>query len=90
MPIIQPFEKPPAPGAVTEVAPGILWARLPLPFRLDHVNVYFIEDDHGWAIMDCGIANAETRAIWRALLDGPLRGQVITKVIVTHFHPDHI
>jgi glyoxylase-like metal-dependent hydrolase (beta-lactamase superfamily II) len=90
MPITHPFEEPPAPGTMTEVSPGIFWARLPLPFRLDHVNVYLIEDEGGWAIMDCGIANAETRAIWRALLSGPLKGQTITKVIVTHFHPDHI
>lgn len=90
MSITQPFAEPPASGAVTEVAPGILWARMPLPFRLDHVNAYFIEDDGGWAIMDCGIANAETRATWRALLGGPLKGQAITKVIVTHYHPDHI
>ena len=90
MSITHPFEEPPVPGTMTEVAPGIFWARLPLPFRLDHVNVFLIEDDGGWAIMDCGIANAETRAIWRALLAGPLKGQAITKVIVTHFHPDHI
>ena len=47
MTIIHPFEEPPAPGTMTEVAPGIFWSRLPLPFRLDHVNVYFIEDGDG-------------------------------------------
>jgi len=85
-----PHPTPPAPGTATEVAPGILWARLPLPFSLDHVNVYFIEDGDGWAIVDCGISNLETRSAWDALLNGPVKKQRITRVIVTHHHPDHI
>lgn len=85
-----PFREPPAPGTTTEVAPGILWARLPLPFRLDHVNVYFLEDDDGWYIVDTGISNRDTKAAWQALLDGPMAGQRIKGLIVTHYHPDHI
>ncbi|WP_323785706.1 MBL fold metallo-hydrolase [Thalassovita sp.] len=61
-----------------------------LPFRLNHVNIYFIEDDGGWAIVDTGISNSESRAAWQALLEGPMAGQKITRVIVTHHHPDHI
>jgi len=85
-----PFPEPPAPGAVIEVAPGLLWARLALPFRLDHVNVYFIEDDDGWFIVDTGIANRETKTAWQALFDGPMAGRRIKGLIVTHHHPDHI
>jgi len=85
-----PFPEPPGPGEVREVAPGIMWARIPLPFQLDHVNIYLIEDDGGWAILDTGIAHARTRAAWEALLAGPLAGWRITKIIVTHYHPDHI
>lgn len=85
-----PFPEPPARGEVHEIAPGIMWARIPLPFRLDHVNVYLIEDAGGWAILDTGIAHDETRAAWETLLAGPLSGWRITKVIVTHYHPDHI
>ncbi|HWK68159.1 MAG TPA: MBL fold metallo-hydrolase [Rhizobiaceae bacterium] len=85
-----PFSEPPAPGEVREVVPGILWARIPLPFRLDHVNVYLIEDDGGWAILDTGIAHDSTRAAWEMLLSGPLSGWRFTKVVITHFHPDHI
>lgn len=81
---------PPTPGQVIEVVPGILWARLPLPFRLDHVNVYLIADGDGWVILDTGISNRETREAWQALLDGPLSGARITGLIVTHHHPDHI
>lgn len=85
-----PFALPPAPGEVLEVAPGLLWARLALPFRLDHVNIYLISDGEGYAVFDTGIANEDTRQAWRALLEGPLRGRRLTRLIVSHFHPDHI
>jgi glyoxylase-like metal-dependent hydrolase (beta-lactamase superfamily II) len=80
----------PALSQVIEIAPGILWARIPLPFRLNHVNVYMIDDGDGWAILDTGIGNDGTQAIWNALATGPLAGRRITRLIVTHFHPDHI
>jgi len=85
-----PFAEPPAIGTLAEVAPGILWTRVPLPFRLDHVNIFLIEDDGGWAVLDTGIASGQTRAVWDALFSGPLAGSRITRLIVTHFHPDHI
>ncbi|UOM33136.1 MBL fold metallo-hydrolase [Acuticoccus sp. I52.16.1] len=85
-----PFAEPPAPGTVTTVAPGLLWARLALPFRLDHVNVYFLEGDDGWTIVDTGISNKATVAAWEALLAGPFRGARFAGLIVTHHHPDHI
>ena len=85
-----PYPAPPAPGQAIEVAPGILWVRLALPFRLDHVNVYLIEDGAGWAVLDTGLDNAATRAAWEALLDGPLRSRPLTRILVTHFHPDHM
>ncbi len=88
--LIFPFPEPPAAGEAMEVADGILWVRIPLPFQLDHVNVYLIDDGDGWAVLDTGIANDPTRAAWEALLSGPLAGRPLTKVIVTHFHPDHI
>lgn len=85
-----PFPEPPRIGEVVEVRPGILWLRLPLPYQLDHVNIYLIEDRDGWVIVDAGISTAEARAAWEAYFDGPLRGLKISKILVTHFHPDHI
>ena len=85
-----PFDAPPETGTVREVAPGILWTRIPLPFRLDHVNIYLIEDGDGWAVLDTGIADQPTRDVWDALVAGPLKGRRLTRLIVTHFHPDHI
>ena len=85
-----PHPNPPAPGEVIELAPGVLWARLALPFRLNHVNIYFIRDKAGWIAVDTGVADDATRAAWDALLAGPLRGEGLTGLVVTHFHPDHV
>lgn len=85
-----PFEKPPAEGTAKEVAPGVLWLRLPLPMALDHVNVYAMDDGDGWTLIDTGFDSRKARAIWAALRDGPLAGRRINRVIGTHHHPDHI
>lgn len=85
-----PFAEAPAPGEVVEVAPGILWLRFPLPFLLNHVNVYLIEDGAGWAMLDTGIGDEKTREIWQAAFAGPLRGFRLTRLILTHHHPDHM
>ena len=84
------FETPPHEGEAIEVAPGILWMRLPLPMALDHVNVYALDDGTGWTIIDTGMDSRRTRAIWQGLLAGPLAGKPVTRVIVTHHHPDHV
>jgi len=89
-PIAMPFAEPPAPGAAIEVAPGVLWMRLPLPMALDHVNVYALADDDGWTIIDTGFDSRKTRAIWQDLLAGPLASRPVARVLVTHYHPDHI
>ncbi len=89
-PIRHPFETPPARGEAVELAEGILWMRLPLPMKLDHVNVYALRDGDGWAVVDSGLASKTSRRVWRALMDGPLQGLPVTRLIVTHHHPDHI
>ncbi len=85
-----PFADPPAEGEATVLADGALWMRLPLPMALDHVNVYALDDGDGWTIIDTGFASKRSRAIWNALLDGPLAGKPVQRVIVTHHHPDHV
>lgn len=81
---------PPTNGEVIEVSPGLLWARLPLPFRLNHVNVWLLEEDDGWTVIDTGCATPELFAIWDTLLAGPMRGLPVRRVIATHGHVDHI
>lgn len=88
--ITYPFPEPPAAGAAIEVAPRILWLRLPLPMALDHVNLYALEDEEGWTLVDTGMATPEAKRQWESLLAGPLQGKPVRRVIVTHHHPDHI
>ena len=79
---------PPIPGEICLINDAVLWCRMPLPLALDHINVYLVRDNGGWAIIDCGMATKATKAAWAdviAQLDGP-----ITRVLVTHMHPDHI
>ncbi len=89
-PLSYPFAEPPREGEAVEVADGVLWMRLPLPMKLDHVNVYALDDGDGWALIDTGMASRRSRAIWHSLLDGPLRGKPVRRLLVTHHHPDHI
>ncbi len=85
-----PWHDVPAEGKATEVASGVLWMRLPLPMKLDHVNVYALDDGAGWTVVDTGFASRRTKLIWQNLLDGPLSSKPVTRVIVTHHHPDHV
>ncbi len=70
--------------------PGVLWVRLKLPFRLNHVNIYLLADGDGWAMIDSGFGNEESIAAWTTLFEGPLKHVKITRLIVTHSHPDHV
>jgi glyoxylase-like metal-dependent hydrolase (beta-lactamase superfamily II) len=85
-----PWPDAPEHGHGVEVAPGVLWFRLPLPMKLDHVNVYVLDDGDGWTVIDTGFDTKKTRAIWQAMIDGPLAGKPIARVVVTHHHPDHV
>lgn len=85
----------PAAGQLIELQPGLLWLRMKLPFALDHINLWLLRDEtdtkSGWAIVDCGIANEETQANWLAVLASPLlQGLPVSRVLATHFHPDHL
>lgn len=82
--------KTPADGEAIEIAAGLLWARLPIPFPPFHINVYLIEDYHGWWIVDTGIGGEETEGLWRKIFQKYLRGKPVVGVIVTHLHPDHM
>lgn len=85
-----PWDVPPSEGEAIEVAPGVLWFRLPLPMKLDHVNVYALDEGDSWTVVDAGFASRRGKDIWRGLLAGPLGGKPISRVVVTHHHPDHI
>ncbi|MCE2858642.1 MAG: MBL fold metallo-hydrolase [Oxalobacteraceae bacterium] len=89
----------PATGTTLEVAPGVRWLRMGLPFALNHINLWLLEDvrvaddgsiEHGWTIVDCGIASDATRDAWELIFANELRGLPVWRVIVTHCHPDHV
>jgi glyoxylase-like metal-dependent hydrolase (beta-lactamase superfamily II) len=81
-----PFAEPPAPGTVREVASGVHWLRMPLPFQLNHINLWLLEDGPSWTIVDSGYGNDETRTLWRDVLATHRPG----RIVVTHYHPDHV
>ncbi|MCF8483434.1 MAG: MBL fold metallo-hydrolase [Rhodospirillum sp.] len=85
-----PFLDIPGPGETREVAPGLLWIRMPLPFALDHINLWALEDGPGWTLVDTGLGDDRTRGLWETLLAGPLAGRPVTRLLCTHFHPDHM
>lgn len=84
----------PAPGATLEVAPGVRWIRMALPFALDHINLWLLRDTldgrQGWTVVDCCIAREEAKAQWEQVIATQLEGLPVLRVIVTHMHPDHI
>lgn len=80
----------PEAGEVIQIADGLGWARLPVPGALKHVNIWFLDDGPGIAVVDTGLDIEPCREAWSALLAGPLAGKQITRIICTHFHPDHI
>jgi glyoxylase-like metal-dependent hydrolase (beta-lactamase superfamily II) len=84
-----PFAEPPAPGSTREVAPGVHWLRMALPFALDHINLWLLEDDDGWTIVDSGLGDERTRTTWEQVFANTLGGKPVKRVLITHYHPDH-
>lgn len=88
--LVYPCGAPPEPGSAAEVAPGVLWLRLPLPMALDHINVWALRDGEGWTVVDTGLRTPDSMAAWEAALAGPLGGLPVVRVVCTHMHPDHV
>ena len=84
-----PWREAPASGAVLEVAAGVFWLRMPLPFRLDHINLYLLRHETGWVIVDTGMNTAQTREVWDRVLIEVCDGLPVLAVVCTHFHSDH-
>jgi len=77
----------PTAGTVHEIVPGVGWLRMPLPFALDHINLWLLRDGEAWTVVDCGVATEATRAAWEQVFAG---GVALRRVLATHCHPDHI
>lgn len=85
-----PFEEGPKPGEAIDIAAGVKWLRMPLQGSLAFINVWAIAEADGWAIVDTGMGGPATMEAWRAAFAGPLKGKPVSRVFVTHMHPDHI
>jgi glyoxylase-like metal-dependent hydrolase (beta-lactamase superfamily II) len=84
------FETSPEVGEAIEIIPGLKWLRLPLPFLLGHINVWLLKDGDAWAIVDTGIFSTATRLVWEDIFVNTLDNAPISRVLVTHLHPDHV
>ena len=84
----------PAAGTTVQVAPGVKWIRMALPFALNHINLWLLRDEldgvPGWSVVDCCISHEAARAQWEQIFAQELDGLPILRVIVTHMHPDHV
>lgn len=87
-----PFGKRWSPeiGQPFEVAKGVFWLRMPLPMSLDHINLWLLKDGEQWVIVDTGVDSEECKSVWESVFDSFLDPKNVSKVIVTHFHLDHI
>lgn len=80
----------PRPGDKLRVADGVYWLHLPLPMALDHINVWLIDDGDGWVVVDTGLGTSALRQLWEAVIANTLDGKPIRRIVLTHFHPDHV
>jgi glyoxylase-like metal-dependent hydrolase (beta-lactamase superfamily II) len=86
-----PYDVHPEPGTTLEVAPGVRWLTMPMGGgSLNHINLYLLEDEAGWWVVDTGLPIPETSNYWRQIFDSELGGKPVVGVICTHMHPDHI
>lgn len=88
--LIYPFEETPEGASVIEVADGVIWARIPLPWSLDHINVYLFDEGDSWTLVDTGSQGKRGKAAWDLLEAEVLKGKPISRIIATHMHPDHL
>jgi glyoxylase-like metal-dependent hydrolase (beta-lactamase superfamily II) len=84
----------PQPGRHLAVADGVRWIRMPLPFALDHINLWLLRDEidgrEGWTVVDTGVSRDDVKALWEQVFESALDGLPVLRLIVTHMHPDHI
>tara|TARA_Y100000385_G_scaffold181915_1_gene187883 strand:+ start:3242 stop:4279 length:1038 start_codon:yes stop_codon:yes gene_type:complete len=85
-----PFDNRPNPGELIEVGPGIFWIRMPLPISLNHINLWMLEEQEGWTLVDTGMATEDTKALWEEIFSTHLNSKPVKQVIVTHMHFDHL
>jgi glyoxylase-like metal-dependent hydrolase (beta-lactamase superfamily II) len=79
-------------GEAARVADGLYQLKVPVPIPLRFVSAYLIEGPDGWTLLDTGFDYPDGRAAWEAgaaSMGLDLRGDV-SRILVSHFHPDHL
>ena len=80
----------PVPGETVEVEAGIHWLRMPLPFALNHINLWLLREENGWTVVDTGFDSDKSREQWEQHFNETMAGLPLQRVVATHYHPDHI
>lgn len=91
-------EAMPATGERLDLRRGLHWVRMPMPFALNHINLWVLDDHDAdgagtqptWTIVDAGVATETIRSAWQTLFAGPLAERPLSRMLVTHMHPDHV
>jgi glyoxylase-like metal-dependent hydrolase (beta-lactamase superfamily II) len=84
-------ESAPEPGTTLQVASGVIWLRMPMPIDLNHINLWLVEDGDGWTLIDTGYPAALCAEVWTRLMATPLlQERPLRRILLTHFHPDHL
>ena len=85
-----PISTKPEFGIPMEVSEGIFLLKMPIPYTLDHINLWLLRDGDGWTIVDSGFYSEEAAQLWQTVLSGFCQNKTIHKIVITHFHPDHV
>ena len=84
-----PFSNRPKDGELLNVKGGIHWLRMPLPIALNHINLWLIEGNDGFTIIDSGMSTDEAKGIWRNIFNEFVSPKKVEKILITHMHLDH-
>lgn len=90
MPLQYPIAEPAKDFLAVAISSEIKWLRSPLPMSLNHINCYLLRDGDGWCVVDTGMNGADAKKHWLNIIETELEDKPITRVIVTHHHPDHV
>ena len=77
-----PFSDKPNPGEILKINDEIFWIRMPLPFALDHINLWLIKNHDGYAFIDSGFNNFETKDNWNSIFNKITN---FNRLIITHY-----
>ncbi|MCB9504465.1 MAG: MBL fold metallo-hydrolase [Deferribacteres bacterium] len=84
------YKTTPEPGKTQEVAPFVHWVCMPMPFLPGFVNCWLLESEDGFTLVDTGVNNTRTRTLWKQILEQHCSQKPLRRLIITHYHPDHI